>query len=230
MKVSTQIERRRLFGMVSRFGLPEDWFRSDLGHRRFSLDKKAAKRGVKLTWESHWEFTAEPDYEWIIKESITDVQDPAQQLQGITTQTTPGTDRDLIRIIASFVQTLPYQIPSTWRTLPNGDRLCRFGIAPPIEVLFLKWGDCDSKSLLFASILATFPGRSVVFIYGDGHLFAGVQTATRKGDHYVTVQGVPHVLVELTTPWPVGRIPRELYTQTKTGLYEIIPVVPLSTS
>jgi hypothetical protein len=225
MQISTQIERQRLVERVIGFGVPEEWMSSDRGLSPFAMEAEGAKRGVKVRWTSYREYAVEPDYGWIVQESITDLRDTAKQLQGIAAQLTPPSARDLLRIVASFVQTIPYKIPSTWRELPDGDRLCRFGIAVPIEVLFLKWGDCDSKSLLFASILANFPGESVVFVRGDHHLFAGVRSAPRRGDHYVRIQGIPYVLVELTGPWPVGHVPPELYARTKKGLFEIIPVL-----
>jgi hypothetical protein len=224
MEVTTQIQRSRLVERVMEFGVPEEWFDPTYRARGFSFDDEAVKRGVRLR-KSRGSSVVGPDYEWIIQESIVDVRDPAKQLQRIATEVAPGSARDLIRITASFVQTIPYRVPAEYRVLPNGDRLCIFGVAVPIEVLFLKWGDCDSKSLLFASIMANFPRESVVFVRGEGHLFVGVQTAPRSGDRFVRVQGIPYVLIELTSPWPVGRVPRELWTRAKKGLYEIIPVV-----
>jgi hypothetical protein len=63
--------------------------------------------------------------------------------------------------------------------------------------------------------LPNFPGESVVFVRGDEHLFVGVRATPRRGDHYVRVQGIPYILLELTTPWPVGRVSEKQWTRTR---------------
>ena len=75
---------------------------------------------------------------------------------------------------------MTYRIPKPARETPSGKTVNNLGIAVPLEVLYQKWGDCDSKSLLFASILANYSGQRVVFLIGNDHLFAGVRGTPRR--------------------------------------------------
>lgn len=222
MTLTSNIDRARLHDLLGCFGIPDRWifagailrgYHSRLPARGFN----AVRRGGEV---EIW-----PDYPWIVRESTSDLGHVTAELQALTRQGGARTHRERLRIFASFVQSMTYRIPPPYRTLPDGERVYTAGILVPTEVLYHKWGDCDSKSLLFTSMLANLPGQSVIFLTGYDHLFVGVRAVPRTGDTFIKIQGVPHVLVELTSPWPIGRIPSEYAAHVRRGAMEIIPVL-----
>jgi hypothetical protein len=225
MEVSTTIHRQRLVWMMRHYGLPEYlWDRLDKPGYYSHVRQTARIRGIAINqWRGRIEVG--PDYAWVVRGSGNDVREVAEQLQTVATQKNKQTSREMHGVIASFVQSIPYKEPASWRKLADGRRVFTSGLAVPIEVLYLKWGDCDSKTVLFAFILANFPGESAILLVGDGHMFAGVQAAPRRGDHYVRIQGLPYVLIELTAPVPVGRVSKRQWTRARKGLYEVLRVV-----
>jgi hypothetical protein len=221
--------------MCSTYGVPEawttvaavDWAATDGSRherqRRNELIRRAAERGVRIHFEDDT-ICSEPDYEWIVGRSRDDVRNVAERLSGVYRRSGLDTERGLHRVVASFVQSIEYGIPQPWRTGKQGEEIWNFGIATPVELLHNKWGDCDSKCLLFASLLENFPGQNVVFLVGNDHMFAGVRDIPRRGDRYVTLSGVSYVLIELTDLWPLGRIPSDMWKGVGRNEYRILRV------
>ena len=108
------------------------------------------------------------------------------------------------------MQGLEYKVPPDDRITPDGTRLTTCGVTMPLETLHNGWGDCDTKCFLLASVLSNVDGLPMVLLEGEHHMFLGVACAPRAGDRYVTVQGTDFVLIETTTPWPLGAIPRSI--------------------
>ncbi len=98
----------------------------------------------------------------------------------------------------------------------------------PLETLYRGCGDCDTKSLLFASLMANVPNQHVVFLAGkkgNEHLFVGVRGVPRPGERHVTKQGAKYVLIEMTYPWPIGEITDDEWGAYKQGKYKVVKVV-----
>ncbi|MBZ0269446.1 hypothetical protein K8I85_14925 [bacterium] len=221
--------------MCDTYGVPEtwttvaavDWAAKEGARRerkrRNELIRRAAERGVSIHFEGDT-ICSGPDYEWIVRRGTGDVRDVATRLSDVYRNTGLATERDLHRVVASFVQSIEYAIPAPSRPDEDGQPVWNFGIATPVELLHNKWGDCDSKCLLFASLLENFPGQNVVFLVGNDHMFAGVREIPRRGDRYVTVSGVSYVLVELTDLWPLGRIPKDMWQGVGRNEYRILRV------
>ena len=108
-----------------------------------------------------------------------------------------------------------------WRT---GTRLTTCGVTMPLETLHNGWGDCDTKCFLLASVLSNVDGLPMVLLEGEHHMFLGVACAPRAGDRYVTVQGTDFVLIETTTPWPLGAIPRSIEDGLQANRYQVTPL------
>ena len=92
----------------------------------------------------------------------------------------------------------------------------------PLETLTNRWGDCDSKSLLFASLARSIDLVDVCFIVMDKHLFAGIQITPEQDDDSIRYKGKDWVLVELSEAWPLGRIPRDHVNAIIQDHYEVV--------
>ena len=92
----------------------------------------------------------------------------------------------------------------------------------PIDTLSKQWGDCDSKSMLFASLVRSINLVNVSFIVMDDHLFAAVQLSKTSEDHSIQHRGDEWVLIELTDAWPVGRVPEKHLRGMKSVGYTVV--------
>lgn len=225
-EVSTELELIRLERMANGFGFPERWHdvvsaNRDSRELRRDLTERAAARGVLVAFRGN-RYLLSPDYEWIVDRSRPDTLDLARQLQDIALGLPRPSQRELHRIVASMIQSLEYRIPKEIRRDRSGDEINNLGVSTPIEVLYNKWGDCDSKSLLFAAILRHFENQQLIFLRGLDHLFVGVREVPRLGDHYVDHLGVRYVLIEMTSPWPVGRVPLRMWSGLRGNRFAVI--------
>lgn len=119
-------------------------------------------------------------------------------------------DEQFTEVLLDFVQSLPYRnIPITYRQQTTHD------ILPPLIALYEQYGDCDTKSLLFAA-LATHR-HPVLYLMGPTHVFIGLPRVPQEGETYVTIHGRSWVLCELTGKWGVGCIPENLKSDFKKG-------------
>jgi hypothetical protein len=107
--------------------------------------------------------------------------------------------RDSIELVMKFCQDIPYGIPPKYY---NGRYIG--GLFPPPLCLNKKYGDCDTKAVLLASILAFNPKYEIVFIDVPGHLLIGIAGVPRPYDKYVTHLGKDWIYCEPVGP---GRIP-----------------------
>ena len=118
----------------------------------------------------------------------------------------PKDSYKLLEGVLSFVQSLNYGVP-TDRT-PTRER---GGLFTPWEVLFYGYGDCDSKSLLFASIWENLaPEIPYVFLeYPDEpHINLGVKNIWRKPGVYVVHNGEEYIICEASACcFPPGDVP-----------------------
>ena len=127
--------------------------------------------------------------------------------------------------VTSFVQSLEYRQPAEARRSSSGELLHTAGVTMPLETLANRAGDCDTKALLLASILANVRDAGVVLLDGEDHVFAGLRMPPRQGDRYVRVQGIEYVLVEVTSPWPIGSIPERIAVGLARNEFRVVPVV-----
>ncbi|MCS6832989.1 MAG: hypothetical protein NZ521_05410, partial [Flammeovirgaceae bacterium] len=105
-----------------------------------------------------------------------------------------------IELILRFCQDIPYGIPPmTW----NGKIIA--GLFTPSILLKEGWGDCDSKAMLFCSILANNPMYEIIGVHVPGHLYLAVKgvpqayqaTITYKGEEYIVCEPVGPARLEL---------------------------------
>ncbi len=117
---------------------------------------------------------------------------------------------------------MEYRIPPDHRINEEGEKILTAGAMMPLETMTNRWGDCDSKSLLFASLARSINLVEVCFIVMDKHLFAGVQITPEQEDDSIRFKGKDWVLVELSEAWPLGRIPRDHVNAIVQGRYEVV--------
>lgn len=90
----------------------------------------------------------------------------------------------------AFVQNIPYEK----RTLIK-DRYRR-----PLSLIGRNKGDCDSKTVLYLSLMkSAYPDMSVGVVYIKGHAFGALEMEPQKGDKVIRKDGKKYVAVE-----PVG--------------------------
>jgi len=105
--------------------------------------------------------------------------------------------RDKIELTMRFAQDIPYGIPPE-----NARGKFIGGMLVPPETLINKWGDCDTKCVLFTSILChdpNFRNAKIATISVPGHMFLGIQMQPNPYDSQITVRGTRYVICE-----PVG--------------------------
>ena len=95
----------------------------------------------------------------------------------------------------------------------------------PAETLSVGWGDCDTKTVLLASMVGHLQDTSAVLLLGLKHAFIGVRTQPKRGDRYIEIQGVPYVLIETTAPLKIGQIPPKYWNAIQQKKLEIRPLI-----
>ncbi len=109
-----------------------------------------------------------------------------------------GTDsrRERIELAMKFVQDIPYAVP-----YQNDPKFIYGGVVTPPQILYLKFGDCDSKSFLFAGILTyLIHPRDIAFLSVPGHLLTVIRDKPDKGMVVVESDGEQFVLAETAGP------------------------------
>jgi len=221
------IDLGRLRRAVSSFGIPESWltisYRTAEERRRKELERnrKARERGIAYDEQSDSMLVA---YDWVVENSRDDVAPVARGLTDVARDSGYKELRGFLGVIASYVQALEYRVPGMTRQARDGTTLYTGGVTMPLETLYNGWGDCDTKSLLFASMLANLRGTGVIFLHGNNHVFVGIRGTPRQYDRYVKVQGINYILAELTAPWPLGMLPEEHWRGAQRNLFRIIPI------
>ncbi len=127
--------------------------------------------------------------------------------------------RERLQLLMRFCQDIPYGIP------PNmHDGKVIAGLFTPPLVLNNAWGDCDSKCVLFSSILLHDPSYELVFIQSPGHTALGVKGVPRPYEKSITYKGKPYIFCEPVGPRRADLgVPRNDYVQATT-IVEVRPV------
>lgn len=242
LKINLKVSSSQMLDAQKKFGIPEKLLKKIKASSKEILEKKinmlqkfASEKGISITKKNGNSMNVRPNYAWMIEESIAPVQKYARQILRAAKDRGYKTKRDLIGAVASFCQSIPYKIPDQNNVI-NGERINTGGVMMPIEVLGKQFGDCDSKSVLFASLIRsvnlgesiflTHPGTT---IGSQGHLFVGVQTNPSLVPLSNTeffwedqVYKKKYLLLELTSSWPMGHIPSSLQNKVRKATLEII--------
>lgn len=98
--------------------------------------------------------------------------------------------REIAETIGNMVQTaIPYRVPKNF-----------IGLLTPVETLVERYGDCDTKSLLAATLLAYYTNIKTVGVRIKRHYLLGVEVPVLKGDTTIQHNGRTFVLMEAAGP------------------------------
>jgi hypothetical protein len=104
-----------------------------------------------------------------------------------------------VRAALNFVQYIPYGQPDF-----DAGEYSYFEISLPHETIAISYADCDSKSILFASILKSLIKlENIVLVdcnsQGVAHMIVGVSNLPFSGQ-WTDYKGKNYLLLETTTP------------------------------
>lgn len=165
---------------IDRFGLPVRYRQADLEH-----NLRAGM--VRLT-----NGTVDPDFAALIpyyKPYTRHLYDMARDA------TRNDSREELVRFLLAFVQDIPYGIPPD----TVGKKMI-LGILTPPQVFVEGWGDCDTKSLLLATILAHDTSIGLLLISVPGHMLVAIEGIPRPYQQIVRHRGKTYLLAEPTGP------------------------------
>ncbi len=134
-------------------------------------------------------------------------------------------EKDPLHTFLSFVQYIKYQQPPKYY---KGKFIGAFFV--PLVCLYERYGDCDSKSMLLAEFLATFPDSKekmgMVLVRGGGlsHALLGVKRKPFPGmtSLYFQEKGYFIVLETTRSGWAPGFIDRRVTDALKAGYFMFI--------
>ena len=231
LKMTVELSKSRIARAVNAFGIPEDRIKYSISYR--TQDELEAKQRARETFLKSRGFVRlsdekiAPDYEWIVDQSRQDLKPTMRRLQRLAVDRGYKTMRDLYGMVASFVQSFKYVIPPSKRRNSAGTQVMTTGLNMPQEALMLGRGDCDTVSMLFAGLTANLKTAKVILVVGERgfeHAFVGVRAVPRRGDRFITVQGVRYTLIELTNLFPIGVFPQKSWRSVQRNMYRIIPL------
>ena len=126
--------------------------------------------------------------------------------------------REYFNLLLSWVQSIPYDALDN-RAQSNGS-----GFAPPAQLLNENRGDCDSKSVLIASIARAFlPDTAMVLVLLPEHALLGIALTPKKGEETLVEDGKTYVLMEPTGPalFTFGEIAESSAKDIAKGMYTL---------
>ena len=221
------VDPNKVSRAIDSFGIPEEWTKityrteEELAKRRSDLRVKAKSHGIEMNEEGN-RFSV--DYNWVVKQSVGDLHVIAKQIYSTARRNGYRTKRELIGAFASFVQELQFQLPPAHRINEEGEKILTAGATMPLETLASQRGDCDTKSLLFASLVRSIKLVDVIFVAIEDHLFAGIRMNPSAWDHSIPHQGKDWVLIELSDSWPIGHVPQNHLTIIHSLKYKVIDI------
>ncbi len=166
---------------------------------------------------------AEIDYAWMIESSIDSLRPLARSLLDLCKSAGLDSRRSQVGLFAAAVQAFRYEAQ---REHPCDDGLQRFGVQMPVATMVDAAGDCDSFAVLLAALLrAGGVCRAGVVLVGPtvearraeretavGHAMVAVEVEVTDSDDVLEIRHASAVkrlvLIEATSPWPLGVIDR----------------------
>lgn len=162
----------------------------------------------------------QPDYQRIQDWQAPFIREVYEQLKNKAQDNTMN-DREFIILMSKFVQHLKYEkIPKT-----SGKE--NLGLWPPVTCLEKKAGDCDSKSILFATLYSYYQQYACVLFLTKNHAFIGIKNRHKvfPTDKVVQTGGVDYLLLESTAPHRLGYVAPKYRDQLRRGTCRIVPLL-----
>jgi hypothetical protein len=126
--------------------------------------------------------------------------------------------RAYVNLVLSWVQSIPYNELKN-RLSSNGA-----GYLPPLSVVANNQGDCDSKTVLMASLVRSLlPDVSMTMVYLPNHALLGIVLPFRTNEQTLSVNGLEYLLMEPTGPAkiPLGDIANRSSRDIAANMYSL---------
>lgn len=191
MKIVFPIEGTE--AMIDRFGIPNWLFKryQDTPANRYKR-KQIIEEGLFVQNGNYLEI----NYNAVVEYYSPFCKPIAQSIINLLTQQQKDSRLNRIEMAMRFVQDIPYGVPPS----KNGKRYFG-GILTPPQVLIKKYGDCDSKALLFAGILSFLIDSSdIIFLHQNDHLLTAIKGIPSAGDTYIEYNASTYLLAETAGP------------------------------
>lgn len=111
--------------------------------------------------------------------------------------------RSYVNLVLSWVQSIPYNELKN-RVTSNGA-----GYLPPLSVVANNQGDCDSKTVLMASLIRSLlPDVKMTMVFLPNHALLGIVLPFRTSETTIDINGLDYLLMEPTGPAkiPLGEV------------------------
>jgi hypothetical protein len=159
------------------------------------------------------------DYKYLVKKYSGFASSIAKQIYTGLVKVGKDTYFNRVQAALNFVQFIPYGRPDLDA---HGWYYHEIGVPP--EVFIMGYGDCDSKSVFFASILVNLiPLENIVLVEclvksgnestNGAHMMAAVSNLAISGES-ITFENNEYLLLETTTPIAIGKFDWESFQAT----------------
>jgi len=216
IRISAKVNEAWADSFERYFGFPEHALDS-VAYRVGDGSQAAIEKAITETLAQHGIICSAqsiaPDHQWILDRSMPQVRDVADAVIQTYWSGQRGRPnaRQRIEALTSFVQNaIPYRKVDDGRNDAVKDGKYRCGLRTPGEVL-LDGGDCDSKSLLLATLIRSVDERTpvaLVYCMNDTtpHMCLAVGCDMFEGEQRINVNGTQMVLIETTSDWDMGHV------------------------
>jgi hypothetical protein len=130
--------------------------------------------------------------------------------------------RTYVNLVLSWVQSIPYNALQN-RVTSNGA-----GYLPPLSVVANNQGDCDSKTVLMASLIRSLlPDVKMTMVFLPNHALLGIVLPFRTNEQTIDIDGLDYLLMEPTGPAkiPLGEIADSSARDIAGNMYSIEPII-----
>ena len=105
------------------------------------------------------------------------------------------TKRASIELLMKFCQDIPYAIPPK-----NFGNKYIGGLFPPPQVFVNKFGDCDSKAVIFCAAASYIENIEMLFLYETGHVLPAVKGIPKPYDNFYTYKNEKYIMADTAGP------------------------------
>lgn len=171
----------------------------------------------KALYKDHFIMGVLPDYSALVEHYYHTV-DKLYENWKLFSNKANLSQRESLELLLRFFQDFPYGVPPT-----TYDRRLISGLFVPPLVFKNGWADCDSKSLLMATVLSHDPAyrNKLAMILVPGHALLGLNIFPQVYDETYTFQNKKYVVAE---PTGLGRTPLGRKNSPYSKLLAIEPI------
>ncbi len=138
----------------------------------------------------------------VVPDHLRYFSDALPQLQPVADAFIAKFGRQHVRQIAQRLTEWIQQIP--YRDLENRQTSNGSGYQPPVQLLFDHSGDCDSKAVLWASVMRLiFPSLQIRILYLPEHAIIAAQVPALDSEQIIDFADATLLLIDPTGPAPL---------------------------